>query len=244
MKKKILLLCIIIFPSLIYFVFELTQANFKKMAYFGPKTVDPKGDTVYYRIPHIYLKKNIFSVENRNVDPETGKETITEELRLDSTLIDTSNFPVYVVLFLDLRLYKEGYKLAGIYDYIKYKAKDLKDIPVIVVSDLNRVSRHKPAENLKGDFDSLKINLPNFYPFFVDLSSREKLLSGTYFKGKPVHVFDYFMVLVDKKRHVRGYYDPSYNAEIKRMIQEYKHLKIRDEYAQTLKKNDIKQNDK
>lgn len=222
-------------------MFELTQANFKKMPFFGPKTVNEKGDTVYWKVPEIYFRKNIYSIENRDVDPKTGVETVTEILKYDSSLVDTNQFPVYVALCLNPDFYKEGFKLAGIYDYIKYKAKDIKDIPILIFCDFNRISRHKPSENLKGDFDSLKITLPNFYPLFANLSNREKFLALSYFKQKPIHVFDYFMVLVDKKRHIRGYYDPTYNAEVKRMIDEYKHLKIRDEYAETLKQNDIKQ---
>lgn len=243
MKKKIILLSIIIFPSLIYFFFELTQANFKKMPYFGPKTVNETGDTVYWRIPDHYFHYNVHSVELRDVNPQTGEEKIREELRTDSLLIDTVRFPVYAILFMQEQYLGEGFKLAGLIDYVRFKTKDLRDVPVLVVSNLGRTSRHKPADSLRGDFDSLKITLPNFTPLYIDYENSEKKIAQSYFKAKPVHVFDYFMVLVDKKRHVRGYYDPSYNAEVKRMIDDYKHLKIRDEYAETLKQNEIRQND-
>jgi len=240
MKKKILLLCIIVFPSLIYFVFELTQANFKKMAYFGPKTVNEKGDTVYWSVPDIYF------IHNLTASLDTFKSDkgliVTKKWRVDSTLIDTVAYPVHLILFVDEKLRSEGYKLEGIYDYIKYKKADLKDVPVFIVSSLASAdSKVKLNENHRGEFDSLKINLPNFHPLVISYKDRKDFLAKTYFKQKPHYVFDYFMVLVDKKRHIRGYYDPSFNAEVKRMIQEYKHLKIRDEYGQTLKQNDIKQ---
>jgi hypothetical protein len=51
MKKKIILLTIILIPSLIYFFFELSEVNFKKMAYYGPKKVAQNGDTLYYSLP-------------------------------------------------------------------------------------------------------------------------------------------------------------------------------------------------
>lgn len=242
MKKKIILLSIIIFPSLIYFFFELTQANFKKMPYFGPKTPTESGDTVYWRVPDHYFHYNVHSIEHRDINPQTGEEKITEELRSDSMLIDTARFPVYCILFLQEKYLSEGFKLAGLIDYVRFKTKDLRDVPVLVVSNLARTSLHRPADSLRGDFDSLKITLPNFIPLYLDYANTEKM-SDSYFKQKPIHVFDYFMVLVDKKRHIRGYYDPSYNAEVKRMIDEYRHLKIRDEYAETLKQNEIKQND-
>lgn len=244
MKKKIILLSIIIFPSLIYFFFELTQANFKKMPYFGPKTVNEKGDTVYWSVPDIFFKKNIQSAELRDVNPQTGEEKVTRIIMSDSMVIDTSRYPVYAIFFLDPKYYREGFKLGGLIDYVKYKTKDLSEVPVFVVSDINRTPRTNLDTGLKGDFDSLKIKLNNFVPLFMNFSNKDKFLSETYFKKKPTHIFDYFMVLIDKKRHIRGYYDPSFNAEVKRMIDEYKHLKIRDEYAQTLKQNDIKQNEK
>lgn len=216
MKKKILLLSIIIFPSLLYFFFELTQANFKKMPYFGPKTVTENGDTSYYRLPEFY-----FRLKNN-----------------DSLMLDTATFPVYAILFIDKQLKKEGYKLPAIYDYIKYKSKDIQQVPIVVVTD------YRESLNNNSEFDSLQLGLPNFHSVMLDLSNRQAVLTNSYFNQKPVHVFDYFLVLVDKKRHIRGYYDPSYNAEVKRMIDEYKHLKIRDEYAETLKQNDIRQNEK
>ncbi len=241
MKKKVILLSIILFPSLIYLFFEMTKANFKKMAYFGPKILDAKGDTVYYSVPNTYFYKNLRPHEETQAD-QFGKEIITVVQSTDSVIIDTTNFPVYVILFIDSKLKKEGYKLSGVYDFMKYKMKDLKNVPVFIASRFSDAfGDYKRDIELKGDFDSLKITLPNFHPLLIDYKDRQKFLATTYFKQKPFYVLDYFMVLVDKQRHIRGYYDPTFNAEVTRMIADYKHLKIRDGYAQTLKQNDIKQ---
>jgi len=69
-------------------------------------------------------------------------------------------------------------------------------------------------------------------------------LSKTYFNQKPYYVSDNFMVLVDKERHIRGYYDPQFDSEVKRMIQEFQHLKLRDEHAIMEEKNKIEKNKK
>lgn len=242
MKKRLILLSIILFPSLIYLFFQLTQANFKKMAYFGPKTVNEKGDTIYYSVPTAVFLSKLINHENKEIDKE-GNEIITSTRKVDSVSIDTVKYPVYLILFIDSKLKKEGYKLGGMYDYMKYKAKDFKDMPVFIASDLSEAyDGDKKDVALRGLFDSLKITLSNFHPLLCDLKNRQQFLANTYFKQKPYYVFDYFIVLVDKKRHIRGYYDPSFNAEIKRMVLDYQHLKIRDEYAQTQKQNDIKQN--
>lgn len=244
MKKKILLLSIIIFPSLIYFFFELTQANFKKMPYFGPKTVNEKGDTVYWSV-----QQNKFltcSITNTVTAAGIG-------WNCDPVIIDTASFPVFGIVFLNSKLHDQGYKLNGLIDYIKYKPKDISQVPIVIVSEKPQYTNEifaaktdvkKHSTPIRGEFDSIPFKLSNFIPVRLPVLNRDSFLNATYFKQKPVHVFDYFMVLVDKKRHIRGYYDPSYNAEVKRMIDEYKHLKIRDEYAETLKQNDIKQNEK
>jgi hypothetical protein len=243
MKKKVILLSIILFPSLIYLFFEMTKANFKKMAYFGPKTLNEKGDTIYYRVPGVYFYDHLGFSEETKADPE-GNQITAKIQHADSSLIDTSAFPIYVILFTEPKFKHEGYKLNGIYDFMKYKLKELKDIPVFVVSDFDSAAKgHKEKVELRGEFDSLKISIPGFHSLLLKCKDRRVFLAGTYFKQKPFYVMDHFMVLIDKQRHIRGYYDPSFNAEITRMIADYKHLKIRDGYAQTQKQNDIKQND-
>ncbi|HKC67660.1 MAG TPA: hypothetical protein VKG26_05480 [Bacteroidia bacterium] len=236
-RKRIILVCIILFPSLLYFLFELTQANFKKMAYYGPKTVSAKGDTIYYSVPDISFITNCKASLLKKIDNE-GNEVVVTIIKGDSTLIDTTNYPVYIILFLDSGLKNDGYKLKAFIDYVQYKAKELKDVPVFFVSDCYTAFKYDITnKELKGDFDSLKINLPSFHPLLTE----GKKANEAYFKGKPYYVFNYFAVLIDKHRHIRGYYDPNQNSEVKRLIQEYKHLKTKDEYANTLKQNDLEQ---
>ena len=222
----------------------MTKANFKKMAYFGPKTVDAKGDTAYYSVPE--LNFNTCWAKISTSKDSSGAEITTREFKTDSLNLDTVNYPVYCIIFLDPKLRKEGYKINGLIDYVKYKTKELKQIPVIFVSSKLSANEFtgdkKDTTYLNGDFDSIPIKLANFVPIRLANNNRDSLLRETYFKQKPYYVFDYFMVLVDKKRNIRGYYDPTFNAEITRMIADYKHLKIRDEYAQTQKQNAIKQN--
>src|ERR1700752_2569501 len=84
MKKKVILLSIILFPSLIYLFFEMTKANFKKMAYFGPKTVNEKGDTIYYTVPEINFMTN--SKIRKEVTTDKEGYTVTTLLwKADST---------------------------------------------------------------------------------------------------------------------------------------------------------------
>lgn len=208
------------------------------MAYYGPKTVSAKGDTVYYSVPEVHLKKCKTTFKVDNVEGgEFGHIDSIKTSACNEFEIDTVNYPVYIILFLDPKLKKEGYKLEAFFDYAQYKPSEFKNVPMFFISDYESALRKdliKETE-LHGDFDSLKINLPSFHPLLAE----GKTAKEAYFKGKPYYVFDYFAVLVDKHRHIRGYYDPNQNSEVKRLIQEYKHLKTKDEYANTLDQNNI-----
>jgi len=236
-KKRILLVAIILLPGLVYFLFELTQANFKKMAYYGPKTLNAKGDTVYYSVPTIYFDKNLRALRETSSHADGVAAAELELYKADTTVIDTANYPVYIILFLDGSLQKDGYKLEALYDYVQFKPEEFKNVPIFFVSNLRTALGDYRILNkeLKGDFDSLKINLPCFHPLLIE----GKDAKGAYFYQKPYYVFDYFAVLVDKHRRIRGYYDPHQNSEVKRLLQEYKHLKTKDEYANTLKQNEL-----
>jgi hypothetical protein len=248
MKKRVILLSIILFPSLIYLFFEMTKANFKKMAYFGPKTVNEKGDTNYYTLPsHAFreckIKAEYVFPSEASVPPEIS----FFDLHCDSLVIDTLNYPVYCILFLDKKFHDKGYKLNGLMDYVKYKSEKLKNIPLFFISSkqtgdtIFNFKENRAEQKLNGEFDSIPVKLSSFIPASLISNNRDSFLIATYFKQKPYYVFDYFIALVDKQRHIRGYYDPTFNAEITRMIADYKHLKIRDGYAQTQRQNDIKQ---
>ena len=58
-------------------------------------------------------------------------------------------------------------------------------------------------------------------------------------KEKPIYVDYSFFVLVDKNRNIRGYYDGRYIAEIKRLTEEYQHLRIKEEKEGMVSANKI-----
>ena len=49
-------------------------------------------------------------------------------------------------------------------------------------------------------------------------------------------------MLIDHNRHVRGYYDGRYVSEIKRLIDEYQHLRLKEEKQKLIETNEIKSN--
>jgi hypothetical protein len=49
-------------------------------------------------------------------------------------------------------------------------------------------------------------------------------------------------VLIDENRHIRGYYDGRYVAELKRLIDEYRHLRLKEAKQKLIDENTIKKN--
>jgi hypothetical protein len=227
-KKKVILVLIILIPSLIYFFFEYSEVNFKKMAYYGPKTIDAKGDTIYYSVPESAL--------------EFGK--IWEESEVDSlgrpysvAYFDKDVLKkqsgAQLVLFVDKN---QQEKLAGLLEFEKYKKEklDMLDVYIIQFQSPDALPNEKNSNYYESFLkDSLSITMSNFFYRTLCVKEREEYdsIRKIFFTQKPIHVFNYFAVLVDKDRHIRGYYDPTYISEVKRMIEEYKHLVLKDEHA-------------
>ena len=210
-RQKLLLLLILVFPGLFYFFLELSTVNFKKMPYYGPKKFNVENkDTIYYKI------------ETENI--------------LDSALkqinIDTINFPVFLIGFIDENLKNQGYKLNGLLDYTLHEPDKLNFIDIFLVNETDSIVS---AKKIKTE---LKIKNKDIREAYC-LKNNFENIRDIFFKEKPVHVFPYFFVLIDKKRNIRGYYDPTFVSEIKRMIQEFEHLKLRDEKAKLIQKNKI-----
>jgi hypothetical protein len=167
-------------------------------------------DTVYYSLNDIQLP----TVVNKSVEWK---------------LYDTVNYPLLALTFLKPKYANENYRLDGLLDYTQYKKGDIENIPLVIIFPENEI-------NLK---DSLKISLPNIYQVFWKASSYDSM-NVSFFRQKPSHVDYSFVVLLDKKRRIRGYYDSRYSAEMKRLLGEYQHLRIKEEKNTMLKENEIK----
>lgn len=211
------------------------------MAYYGPKTLDSKGDTVYYTIPESAL--------------DFGKIWQESYLSSDSTVYTIKSFEkdtlkkqgAQLILFIDKN---QQEKLGGLLEFEKYKKEKLDMLDVYIIQCPNGVPEKRGLPGYRQDYnlvqkknnenfyetylkDTLGITMSNFYYRTLLVNNREEYdsIRKLFFNQKPIHVFNYFAVLVDKDRHIRGYYDPTYISEVKRMIEEYKHLVLKDEHA-------------
>lgn len=214
-NKKWLLLLIILFPSVFWLILESSTINSRKLPHFGPKHFNGN-DTDYYSVGAIQLP----TITNKN---------------LEIKLFDTIHYPILALTFIKEKYNNENYRLEGLLDYTTHQKNDIDKIPVLIVFPNNDTS-NKAGFNLK---DSLKINLDNIEQCYWKTTSFDSI-NFYFFKEKPSYIDFSFIVLLDKKRNIRGYYDGRYSAEVKRLLQEYKHLRIKEEKNLMIQENEIK----
>jgi hypothetical protein len=196
------------------------------MAFYGPKKVNESGDSIYYQIPENSLNIGEYYLKKTS---DTTTETINKTDRLKNS---------FLIIFSDN---KQEDKIAGILELEKYKKEKLDIIDIRIVKLMDSLPtendslyyRKKLNQYFGINTKSISLNTIN-----GDHNDFERI-RASYFLQKPIHVFNYFAVLVDKNKNIRGYYDPTYISEVKRMIEEYKHLVLKDEQASMKERNKI-----
>lgn len=211
-NKKWLLLLIIALPSMMWIILESGSINSYRLNYYGPKTVLKKGDTSFYQV------MNTFSIFKDSIE---------------SFEIDRDKTPVFAIQFVKDSYEKEGYRFLGLSEYFNYKYDKIKEIPVYIVCG---TSGQKPKPQL--ELDKFK-NISNLTFLTVALNQFDSI-NRTYFKNKPYYVDEGYIAMIDANNCIRGYYDGRYATEIKRLIDEYRHLRLKEEKQKILNDNEIK----
>lgn len=211
-NKKWLVLLIVIFPSLFWVILETSTINSSKLPHYGPKKTLSANDTIFHTI-------------------QTQFETIDGSHQPE--LFDTVTHPVIAVMFIKDAYKNDAYRISGFWEYVNYKIEKIDKIPFILVCE-----KENGASETVTNIKAMAKNAPNI--FFTSWPKHSfDSLNKTYFIEKPYYIDYSFFALVDKKRHIRGYYDARYVAEIKRLISEYQHLRLKEEKQQMLNNNKI-----
>lgn len=213
-NKKLLFFVILLFPALFKIILEFTTINSRKLPYFGPKAL-AGSDTVYYTATDHFKK-------------------ITGDSSLTDIQLDTANYPLFAVCFIKQDYKKDNYRLAGLSEYAQYKKEKIKHIPFIIVTPYNGSADSSGFSGLSKLQEGNKDILPLCWP-----QASFDSLNRVFFKAKPVYIDYSYFVLVDKNRHIRGYYDARYVAEVKRLTEEYQHMRLKEEKEKVIKINQI-----
>lgn len=217
-NKKLIFFVILLFPALFKIILEFTTINSRKLPYYGPKTLVEK-DTVFYKVGSEFKM-----LPSKN----------SGDIGLQNFNIDTVNYPLYAVCFIKQSYKKDNYRMAGLSEFAQYKKDKIKLIPFVIITPCDGLS----DTTCLREMEKLSIGNKNIINAYWTPSSFDSL-NATYFKEKPYYVDYSFFVLVDKNRHIRGYYDARYVSEIKRLTEEYQHLRLKEEKEQMIKSNKI-----
>lgn len=217
-NKKWLVLLIVAFPSLFWLILETSTINSRRLPFYGPKKVIAKNDTVYHRVNDmLFLQK-------------TDSLNILEPERVDS-----DRFPLYAIIFIADKYRADSYRLTGLWEYLNYKKQKIVHIPFVLVTEHDGV-KSQAYEELKKLSNSSNVH------FYTWKKTGFDSLVKSYFSEKPYYIDYSFFMLIDKNRHVRGYYDGRYVSEVKRLIEEYQHLRLKEEKQKLIETNEIKSN--
>lgn len=216
-NKKWLVLLILGLPSTMWLILETSTINSKKLPIYGPKKVIAINDTDYFEVNDSFYLLN----QQDTVKPKLIK-------------IDVESYPLYAVMFIKDSYKKSDLRLSGIWEFLNYKKQKIEHIPLILLTE----SENGKSE-IQNDLKKLTDGNKNVFFYTWNRSSFDSL-NKSYFLDKPYYTDYSFFVLVDVNRNIRGYYDGRYVSEIKRLIDEYQHLRLKEEKNKLIKSNEIK----
>lgn len=217
-NKKYILLLILLFPAALKLFLEFTTINSKKLPYYGEKIAHGK-DTTYQTL------NDVFYTLPNHASGLNG---------LQSFVVDTLRYPIFAVCFIKESYKKDNYRMAGLSEYAQYKKDKIKEIPFFIVTACDGTTEG----GCFREFEKMSASNKNIANVFWKSSSYDSL-NLSYFKQKPYYIDYSYFCLIDKQRHIRGYYDCRYVSELKRLIEEYQHLRLKEEKTNMLNTNKI-----
>lgn len=206
-KRAIILFSILLLPSLAYLFLKTGKNTFKHLAIFGPRDVAVNGkDTIYHQIPP-------FSFINQE-----GK-TITEK---------HFEGKIYVANFFFTTCKGICPKMSSQMYRVILKFKDNKDV-LLISHTVNPEHDSVPvlaayAKTYKANPDKWSMVTGNKKEIY-DLARNGYFISALEGDGGPDDfIHDEKLILVDKERRIRGYYNGTEPKDVNRLLDEIKVL--------------------
>lgn len=231
MKKRLAVLAVLFLPILIYIYFALGVPKAFRAPFFGPrqaiqvkdKNGNPKTDTAWFAIHPFQFQT-------------TGNHLFSSK-SLDGNL--------YIALFVHpdslratLPIFAEDIKLNRMsYNYARF-----------VFFYPGDTAGNAPA-NAPDFAKEMRLGPDTAFTVFLSPDLFTQMHDGEYFVPDPSRKKDPWAtwsdaVLIDHKGRIRGYYNIRYAAELKKMKEDVRFIKFRDEASQTLDDSKVEQKKK
>ena len=210
-KKFLVLFLIILFPSLLYVVLSKGKHNFMTLASYGPKEISENGDTLYHTIPAFNFTNQFGQqINSRESDQKyivanfffTTCKTICIPMNLEMQKVYHAFKDREDIVFYSFTVDPETDSSEALLEY----SKQFRDIE-------------------KGKWQFLTGKKEDLYA----LAQKKFFLTAMQDSTIPDFIHDDRIVLLDKKRRIRGFYKATDGEEIKRLIDEIKVLKVEEQ---------------
>lgn len=231
MKKRVALLTVLFLPILIYIYFALGVPKSFRAPIFGPKKAiqvvdkngNPKTDTLYWSIPEFTFP----TLEGRTFNSKTLAGNLYIALFVHPDSMATT-----------LRVFAEDIRLNRMsYNYARFIFFCIGD------------STGMPLPNAPDFAKEMKLGIDTAHTVFLSPTAFDSIHNNIYFiadenrKKEPWATWS-DAILLDYKGRIRGYYNIRYAAELKKMKEDVRFIKFRDEAVLTLEKSKVEQNKK
>jgi protein SCO1 len=215
LKKGLILFSILVVPSLLYLVLTTGKHNFIHLQYFGPKETDSVQVNGSYRVDTVYHKVGGFSLLNQEGKTITDKDL--EGKFYVANFFFTTCPSICPKMTSELYRVQQKYPAVRELRFLSFSVNPEKDTVAALADYAKRYLVNKRKWHLlTGDKKQI-----------YDLARNSFLLSVQEGTGGPEDfIHSEQLVLVDKERHIRGYYDGTDPKEVDRLIDEIKVLTL------------------
>ena len=210
-RNLLIVLTILILPSLFYLFLTRGKNNYNSIEIYGPRDYDSQsGDTIYHTIPE-------FSFVN-----------------FDSSVVNLETFKdkFFVTDFFFATCPTICPKMNSHMGKVQYEFKDDDDVMLLshtVNPEADSVPVLSEYAKKYGAKPGKWFIVTGYKPEIYDLARQGYFISATEGNGGPNDfVHSEMLVLVDKNKHIRGYYEGTNLMEINRLIDDINLLKYEE----------------
>jgi protein SCO1/2 len=201
-KKIIILLAILLLPSIFYVLLSTGKHNYKRLPYIGPKeavlNTEGKYDTLYHKIPY-------FEFTNQDGNKVSSNDLLGNIYVADFFFATCPT--ICPKMTTNMSYIQNKFKEKSDLKFISITVNPKNDTPKVLKEYAQKVHANTESWNfLTGDKE--KIYDIAFNGFFVS-TMKASIAPGGFLHSQ-------MLILVDRKGHIRGYFDGTIYSEMKK----------------------------
>lgn len=230
MKKKIIILLFLLtFPSVFYVVLTTGKANFIHLPFFGEKILAPnKKDTIYHSIPSFkFINQAGDSITDKTLE---GKIYIASFFNANCNTITCQKVATELIRVQGKFMYNnDNVKI------ISFTSNPETDtLPALLAYSKMVHAENKMWSFVTGDKNQITNLAKNGYLFYSETPNDAPTDS----------LHNERLILIDREKHIRGYYDATNIKQVNNLLDDVKVLIAENYIKDELKKDKLEKEEK